>query len=393
MESAITGGYKLFGLAAPHLPLGSLCKFNKGKSITRKNLGEGEIPVIAGGQKPAYYGDKYNRTGETITISSSGAYAGFVSYWNEPVFVSDAFSVDPDERLNIKFLYHFLLSKQELIYRKKKGAGIPHVYSSDLAKIIIPLPPLEVQQRVADTLDAFTILKAELEAELEARIKQYEYYRDFLLSFPEQTDRQTILTEWKKLSEISTDFYRGAGIRREDLTSAGVPCVRYGDIYTKFGVSFDTPDQYTDPDTIKSKKYFEHGDLLFAITGEKVEEIGKSSVYRGNKKCLAGGDIAVMKHTQNPKYVAYALSTTHAQAQKSKGKIKSKVVHTSVPALMEIRIPIPSMAIQNEVVAILDRFDAMVHDIKTGLPAEIAARQKQYEYYRDQLLSFKEAES
>ncbi len=98
----------------------------------------------------------------------------------------------------------------------------------------------------------------------------------------------------------------------------------------------------------------------------------------------------VIKHNENPKYLAYALSTTDAQMQKSKGKVKSKVVHSSVPALKSIEIPVPPIEEQERIVAILDGFDALVNDITQGLPAEIAARRKQYEYYRDKLLTFKE---
>jgi type I restriction enzyme S subunit len=146
---------------------------------------------------------------------------------------------------------------------------------------------------------------------------------------------------------------------------------------------------HANADQIRNKKYFEHGDILFAITGENVEEIAKSCAYIGREKCLAGGDIVVMKHAQNPKYLAYALSTKDAQAQKSKGRVKSKVVHSSVPAIEAIEIPLPPLAEQARVVAILDRFETLVNDITLGLPAELAARRRQYAHYRDKLLTFK----
>ena len=111
----------------------------------------------------------------------------------------------------------------------------------------------------------------------------------------------------------------------------------------------------------------------------------------GQEKCLAGGDLVVMKHNQNPKYIGYALSTTSARIQKSKGRVKSKVVHSNVTSISDIVIPIPSSIKEQErIVDILDRFDALCNDMTIGLPAEIEARQKQYEYYRDKLLSFKE---
>lgn len=87
-----------------YYPLGNVCKFQRGQSITKKDISNGNIPVIAGGQTPAYYHNVYNRDGETISISSSGAYAGFVSYWDQPVFLSDSFSVNPDSCLKAKFV-------------------------------------------------------------------------------------------------------------------------------------------------------------------------------------------------------------------------------------------------------------------------------------------------
>ena len=199
-----------------------------------------------------------------------------------------------------------------------------------------------------------------------------------------------------ELGKLATDMYRGAGIKRDEVSSEGTPCVRYGEIYTTYNVWFDKCVSKT----MTGSKTFEYGDVLFAITGESVEEIAKSCAYVGNEKCFAGGDIVVMKHEQNPKYMAYALSTTMAQKQKSKGRIKSKVVHSNIPAIKEIKIPIPfpkdtakSLAEQQRIVDILDRFNKLCYDISEGLPAEIEARQKQYEYYRDKLLTFKKKEA
>jgi len=194
--------------------------------------------------------------------------------------------------------------------------------------------------------------------------------------------------EYKKLGDIATDVFRGAGITRDQVTEEGTPCVRYGEIYTTYGIYFDTCVSHTDESTIQSKKYFEHGDILFAITGESVEDIAKSTAYVGYEKCLAGGDIVVLKHDQNPKYLSYVLSTTSAQAQKSKGKVKSKVVHSSVPAIKNIVIPVPPIEIQVEIVKILDEYCTSVTALQQELEKELTARKKQYEYYRDLLLDF-----
>ena len=182
--------------------------------------------------------------------------------------------------------------------------------------------------------------------------------------------------EYKKLGEIATDIYRGSGIKREQITPTGTPCVRYGEIYTTYGIWFDKCVSHTDASTVSSPKYFEHGDILFVITGESVEDIAKSTTYVGHERCLAGGDIVILKHSQNPKYLSYALATTNARKQKSSGKVKSKVVHSSVPAIKDIIIPVPPLPVQSEIVKILDNF------------TELTARRKQYEYYRDKLLAF-----
>ena len=166
--------------------LGEVCVFRKGDAITKKKAVQGDVPVVAGGAKPAYYHNKSNRDGETIVVAASGT-AGLVSYWNVPIFVSDAFSVEPNEELNLRYLYHWLLNNQENIYQLKRGGVVPHVYAKDLAHLAIPIPPPKVQSYVVGILDKFSALIAETEgvlpAEIAMRKKQYEYYRDALLKF------------------------------------------------------------------------------------------------------------------------------------------------------------------------------------------------------------------
>ena len=195
---------------------------------------------------------------------------------------------------------------------------------------------------------------------------------------------------YKTLGEIAVDIYRGSGIKREQITATGTPCVRYGEIYTTYGIWFDKCVSHTDASTVSSPKYFEHGDILFVITGESVEDIAKSTAYVGHERCLAGGDIVVLKHNQEPRYLAHVLSTYESRQQKSRGKIKSKVVHSSVPAIEDIEIPLPSIEVQRRYADVLDYFEKICNDLNIGLPAEIEARKKQYEYYRDVLLTFAE---
>ena len=331
------------------------------------------------------YISTYDFDGEYLTWTTDGANAGSVFYRTGKFSITNVCGLIKISDTNIltRFLYFVLYveAKKHVNY----GMGNPKLMSNVMAKIKVPLPPLPIQDEIVRILDKFT----ELTAELTARKQQYEYYRDQLISF--RNDMPLV-----ELGKLSTDMYRGAGIKRDEVSSEGTPCVRYGEIYTTYNVWFDKCVSKT----MSGSKTFEYGDILFAITGESVEEIAKSCAYVGNEKCFAGGDIVVMKHEQNPKYMAYALSTTMAQKQKSKGRIKSKVVHSNIPAIKEIKIPIPfpkdiakSLAEQQRIVDILDRFNKLCNDISERLPAEIEARQKQYEYYRDKLLTFKKKEA
>ena len=163
----------------------------RGTSATKKTLLSGKIPVVSGGREPSFYCNIYNRNGETITVAGSGAGAGFVKYWNEPIFVNDAFSVKGiDGIATTKYLYYCLTNLQEEIHNTKKGGGIPHVHISDIEYFKIPIPPIEIQNEIVQILDNFAELTAELTAELSNRKKQYEYYRDLLLNFDENEERE-----------------------------------------------------------------------------------------------------------------------------------------------------------------------------------------------------------
>lgn len=158
-----------------------------------------------------------------------------------------------------------------------------------------------------------------------------------------------------RLGVIANRFYRGIGITRDDVDLDGdTPCVRYGDIYTKYNISFSSCSSRTNKEKLSATIFAEYGDVLFALTGEKVEEIGKSIVCLSEEPCLVGGDIAIMKHTQNPSYMGYLLSSDFAQQQKSSGKAKLKVVHTHIKDLRNIIIPIPPLSEQRTIADYLD---------------------------------------
>lgn len=169
--------------------LGEVAKFRRGTAITQKQTTPGDIPVVANGPRPTYFHGESNRQDETIVIARSGAYAGYVSFWKQPIFLTDAFSVHPNlEIIKPKFLYHVLQNKQEHIHAMKKGAGVPHVRVKEFESYDVPIPPLAEQVRIVNILDKFDTLTNSitegLPREIELRHKQYKYYRDMLFSFP-----------------------------------------------------------------------------------------------------------------------------------------------------------------------------------------------------------------
>lgn len=595
--------------------LADVCNFNRGTSLVSKNAKSGNIPVISGGQKPAFYHNVANRTGTTITVAGSGAYAGYVGIWYEPIFVCDAFSVEPKnaDELDIKYLYHYLTNNQNKIYNKKTGAGIPHVHGKDIAKFSIPLPPLSIQSEIVHILDSFTLLTAELTAELtarqkqyafyrdylldfsnedvtkkipdidcsnveykrlgdialvtklagyeftkyvtysdngniialrglnvkngqlvlddvkyidnsdlsklnrsklvtgdmlftyvgtigqvalidkndrfylapnvamirlndkerilpkylmhffqtnlfwnsqinkllqsssmknipmekirkfvipvpplsvqenivkildrfdklnndmseglpaeiEARKKQYEYYRDTLLSFDDKACSQIVKVEreltrskaikWLKLGEIAS-IIRGGNFQKKDFVEQGKPCIHYGQIYTRLGTTTSKSITYLNDDVYSKSKKAMPNDIVMAVTSENIEDVCKSTVWLGNEDLAVSGHTAIIHPSINSKYLAYYFQTTMFFKQKRKLAHGTKVIEVTPDKLNDIIIPVPPLEEQERIVSILDRFDKLCNDISEGLPAEIEARQKQYEYYRDKLLTFK----
>ena len=260
---------------------------------------------------------------------------------------------------------------------------------SKYSQIEIPLPPIEVQTEIVRILDKFTSLEAELEAELKAELdcrkRQYEYYRDKLLSF-ENVGGQEV--EWKKMSEVGT-FIRGNGLQKKDFTESGVGCIHYGQIYTKFNTFTDKTLTYCSENVARKLTPVHPGDLIIACTSENVEDVCKTVAWLGKEDIVTGGHACVFSHHENPKYIAYLLQTENFFQQKKKYARGVKVIDIKVADLQKITLPIPSLEEQHRIVSILDRFESLTTSLQSGLPAEIVARRQQYEHYRDKLLTFK----
>lgn len=358
----------------------------RGTSLTKNNSTEGAYPVISGGRVPAFYCDKFNREGETITVAGSGAGAGYVQYWNEPIFVCDAFSIKGCENVSTKYLYYCLTNVQDKIYATKKGGGVPHVHISSIENFLIPIPHPAIQEEIVKILDRFADYAAELQAELQARKEQYEYYRNKLLMF-DKIGGGTQSVTWLKMSEIGT-FIRGKRFVRTDIVSNGVPCIHYGDMYTYYGLYATQSKGRLRSELASKMRYAQKNDVVIVAAGENKEDIGVGLAWLGDEPAAVHDACFIFRSDLYPQYVSHYLRSNYYHKQIVKYVSEGKICSISAKGLGNAIIPIPAHEEQVRIATLLNNFDALVGDLTKGIPAEMVAVQEQYEYYRNKLLSF-----
>ena len=245
---------------------------------------------------------------------------------------------------------------------------------------------------IARFLDRFTSLTtnltSELTSELSRRKAQYAYYRDRLLSF----DKTEV--EWVPLGEIG-EFIRGKRFTKDDYAEDGIDAIHYGEIYTRYGTWTNQAFTRLRSDMVKSLRYAEPGDVVLAGVGETVEDVGKAVAWLGTGEVAIHDDSYAFRHAMNPKYLSYALQTSRFIEAKAKHVSRGKVNRLSASGLAKVRVPIPfpsdlgkSLKEQARIVGILDKFDALTNSLSDELPRETELRRKQYEHYRDLLLTF-----
>ena len=351
-------------------------------------------------------------------IGSIGKCAVFDKEADLAYYVSLALIRPKQDVVTARYLKHYIESiagTKELARRTLHNAVPIKINKDDIGKILVSYPSLEVQNKICDTLDNFekicNDLNIGLPAEIEARQKQYEFYRDQLLTFAEngetiltdrQTDRQTELSLIKLLQYvfgyasvrlgIFATVTRGGNFQKKDFVENGKPCIHYGQMYTHFGVHADKTLTFVDQNVFDKSKIAKQGDIVMAVTSENVEDVCSCTAWLGGDDIAVSGHTAIISHNQNAKYLSYYFHSADFFSKKKKLAHGTKVIEITPSALEDVVINLPCMNEQERIVSILDRFDALCNDLSSGLPAEIEARQKQYEYYRDMLLSFKEAE-
>lgn len=251
---------------------------------------------------------------------------------------------------------------------------------SKYSQFEIPLPHIKVQEEIVKILDSFTNLIDALNEELSLRQKQLEYYRDQLYDDLFKKTKGVDVLCFSELGQIE----RGKRFVRDDIKSHGQPCIHYGDMYTFYGVKSNKAKTYLDRDFPKKMRYADIGDVIIVGAGENNWDIGVGLAWLGEEPAAVHDACYIVKHNNNPLFIAYYTRTTEYHQQLKKCVSEGKICSFSAEGLGKVTIPIPSLAIQQSIVEKLDAFESLISSLKE----EIALRQKQYEYYREKLLTF-----
>ncbi|GAA9067022.1 restriction endonuclease subunit S [Helicobacter pylori] len=379
--------------------LGEVCESTNKKTLKISEVSEvknkGMYPVINSGRDLYGYYHDFNNDGENITIASRGEYAGFINYFNEKFFAGGLcypYKVKDTNELLTKFLYFYLKTNEIQIMENLVSRGsIPALNKADIETLTIPIPPLEIQQEIVKILDAFTELNTELNTELKARKKQYQYYQNMLLDFKSinQSHKDAKMSaktypkrlksllqtlapkgvEFRKLGEV-INILKGKQLNKELLLDYGEYPVMNGGIHASgYWNEYNT----------------DYPKIIISQGGASAGYVNyMTSKFWAGAHCYA---IELNSEKLNYKFLYYFLKNSQTILMKSQ-------FGAGIPALNKadietLTIPIPPLEIQQEIVKILDQFSILTTDLLAGIPAEIKARKKQYEYYREKLLTFK----
>ena len=302
--------------------------------------------------------------------------------------------------INYKYLFYFLAKEYNNLKKLGQGA-LTSLNLSIIKNIKIPVPSIETQEKIVKIFDSYTEyvteLQEKLKKELQARNKQYNYYRDMLLSedylnkISKKLDSLNYVLRLTTLGEIGK-FTRGNGLQKKDFREKGKPVIHYGQIYTQYGFSTDKTISFAEENIFSKLRKAKPNDILIATTSENIEDVAKSTVWLGNEEVGFSGDMYSYSTNENSKYIAYYFQTAGFQKQKERKVTGTKLIRIHGEDMEKFTISLPPIEIQNKIVKILDRFQELLSDTKGLLPLEIEQRRKQYEYYREKLLTFDEGE-
>ena len=364
--------------------LKEICMVSIGEFVHKnKQREDAKYPVFNGGISNTGFYDEYNNEGNKILISARGANAGFINkiesrYWAG----NSCYSIDIKDKgsINWLYVYYYLKNNEKSLLGQQQTGSIPAISKKQIESFKIPVPPLEVQCEIVHILDDFTLLSAELSAELKARQKQYEYYENELFDFDNNNIEYTKI-DFEEIATFSQGIQVDVNKQYYEPFENRVPFLRIVDF-----VNDNEPPRYIEK---PNDKYIKKENEMIMI---RYGASAAGKVFLNKYGAIANNMFKINlkeKSSINLKYLMYYLSQNKIyKLLNSSGKSTMPAINFGF--LGKLKIDIPSIKEQERIVNTLDRFDKLCNDISEGLPAEIEARQKQYEYYRDKLLTFKE---
>ena len=359
-----------------------IIQLGRGKVISKKDIRDnpGDFPVYSSSSQNngevGTYG-KYMFDDERITWSIDGG--GILFYRNNHKYsvtnVCGWLKVLKEDTINCRYLYFTLFEQwQNKIFDYNHKAH-PSIVRKEY---VIPIPSLSEQERIVGILDTFTTSIENLKEQIAQRRKQFEFYRDQLLDLEGKPG-----VEMKTLGEIGT-FIRGTGIQKSDFVERGYPCIHYGQIHTKYGLSSDKTISFISESLYKKSKKAVKGDVILATTSEDAEGVAKPVAWLGNDEVAVSGDAFIYHHSQNAKFIAHLFSSHRFFLFKKMNASGAKVVRISGDKMANFEFPLPTLSEQQRIVSYLDTFEESI----SNLEAQLELRQKQYEHYRNKLLTF-----
>ena len=362
----------------------------RGQVISKIDMNDcpGDFPVYSSSSQNngeiGRYG-KYMFDDERITWSIDGG--GKLFYRNGLKYsvtnVCGWLKVNDGNKLNTKFLYYLLFEEWTNIIFDYNHKAHPSVIRNEYQ---IPIIPLEEQTRIVGILDTFTSAIDNLKEQIAQRRKQYEYYRDQLFyaskeDLLEASKRgETIV---KSLDDLGT-FTRGRRFVRTDIVSEGVPCIHYGDMYTYYGVSAEETPTHLTIELSSKLRFANYGDVVIVAAGENDLDIGVGVAWLGKEPVVVHDACFIYEHKMNPKYLSHFMRSRNYHQQIRMGVVDGKICSISAKELGRALIAVPPLSEQQRIVSILDTFEASIQNLE----AQLSQREKQYEYYRNKLLTF-----
>lgn len=363
-------------------PLGKVTDIKTGQSVSKNIIAQnpGIYPVINSGREPLGFINVWNTENDPIGITTRGAGVGSITWQEGKYFrgnLNYSVTIKSEYELNVRFLYHVLLHFQKEIHNLCSFTGIPALNASELKKLEIPIPPLPIQTKIVKILDALTALTSELTSELILRRKQYEYYREKLLSF-DSLERLNEGGGKKKLIDVA--------------------------IYAKVRISADklNKENYVGVENLLQNKLGKTSSNYVPTEGSFIEYLPNDilignirpylrKIWLADKTGGTNGDVLVIRLTDKnilPRYLYHILANEHFFEYNVKYSKGAKMPRGDKAAILQYEFDVPPLEEQHRIVSILDKFETLTNSITEGLPLAIEQSQKRYEYYRELLLNF-----